>query len=192
MGLKTPRFRRVALSREHARARTRVRARAAYILCVFVQYRTRENVLSKPAPLAFWCFPCPEMNARPRPADLETRRKPPVLGPCTYAVTHSGVLDCYTVRGEVHSPICWGLLLLAAADGGQEAGARPEQAPERWSPPRVQFDYVRDEAEWRSVLSVHAHAGRWRRRVEAPKRRVGSCGDSRFDAATWLGRLDLR
>ena len=54
-------------------ARTRVRTRAAYKVCVCVQYRNRENVLSESAPLVFSCFSCPEMNARPRRGDSEVR-----------------------------------------------------------------------------------------------------------------------
>ena len=54
-------------------AHTRVRARAAYKVCVCVQYETSENVISESPPSAFPRFSCPEMNARPRAADSETR-----------------------------------------------------------------------------------------------------------------------
>ena len=52
-------------------ARTRVRARAAYTVCVCVQYGTSEIVHSESPPPAFPRFSCPEMNARPRAADSE-------------------------------------------------------------------------------------------------------------------------
>ena len=54
-------------------AHTRVRARVACKVCVCVKYETRENVLSESPPSAFPRFSCPEMNARPRAADSETR-----------------------------------------------------------------------------------------------------------------------
>ena len=54
-------------------ARTRVRARAAYKVCVCVQYGTSEIVLTEPPPPAFPRFSCPEMNARPRAADSVSR-----------------------------------------------------------------------------------------------------------------------
>ena len=65
----------VVSSPSHRRreARTRVRARAACAVCVCVQYGTSEIVLSESPPPAFPRFSCPEMNARPRAADSETR-----------------------------------------------------------------------------------------------------------------------
>ena len=42
-------------------ARTRVRARAAYKVCVCVQYGTSEIVLTEPPPPAFPRFSCPEI-----------------------------------------------------------------------------------------------------------------------------------
>ena len=105
-------------------ARTRVRARAAYKVCVCVQYRTRENVLSESASLAFLCFPCPEMNTRPRPADSEVQLKAPGRGPCADALTHVTfwlVTQC--VAKKFTPPAACGLLL-AAADGDQEVGTR--------------------------------------------------------------------
>ena len=55
-------------------ARTRVRrARAACKMCICVQQRTCENVLSESVPPAFPCLSYLETNAWPRPADSEVR-----------------------------------------------------------------------------------------------------------------------
>ena len=70
MGLKMPRFWRVVGSGKHTRAFTRARHTK------FVSaYNTElaKNVLSESPPPAFPRFSCPEMNARSRAADSETR-----------------------------------------------------------------------------------------------------------------------
>ena len=77
-------------------ARTRVRARAAYKVCVCVQCRTRENVLSESAPLVFSCFSCPEMNARPRRGDSEVRFH------C--ADVTATLVQCHTTQNVTNTP----------------------------------------------------------------------------------------
>ena len=88
--LKTPRFWRVAWFLELTRACGRVRVRAAYKLCVCVQYGNRESGISKSPPPAFPCYSDSEMTARPNPADFEDEFKaPPSDVPLTLHKTSS-------------------------------------------------------------------------------------------------------
>jgi len=156
MGLKTPRFRRVALSLEHARARARVRARAAYILCVCVQYRNRENVLSKSAPPAFSRFPCPAMNARPRRGDLETRFH------C--ADVTSTLVQCHTTQNATNTPAV--SRLHAVADlANHPALGRPEAG---LTHARFARSIVEAAATYRSFVSFEGSFWLFRWHLPAP------------------------